>query len=72
MLRAIGLFDGMMRELVEMQYLLTDPVILDDTAIHELLGPLHKTSYDDAVRAICAPAAAVVRSGPVETRGEID
>jgi nucleoside-diphosphate-sugar epimerase len=51
-LRAIGLFDPLLREFVEMHYLTTEPVILDDTALHELLGPIHKTSYDDGVRAI--------------------
>jgi nucleoside-diphosphate-sugar epimerase len=51
-LRLIGIFDPLLREFVEMHYLVTEPVILDDTALHELLGPIHKTSYDDGVRAI--------------------
>ncbi len=51
MLRVLGLFDPLMREFIEMNYLMTEPVIMDDTAIHELLGPIHKTSYDDGVRA---------------------
>jgi nucleoside-diphosphate-sugar epimerase len=51
-LRLIGLVDPLLREFVEMHYLVTEPVILDDTALHELLGPIHKTSYDDGVRAI--------------------
>ncbi len=54
MLRIVGLFDPLLREFVEMHYLVTQPVILDDTALHELLGPIHKTSYDDGVRAIVA------------------
>jgi nucleoside-diphosphate-sugar epimerase len=54
LLRLIGLFNPLMREFVEMNYLMTDPVILDDSALHELLGPIHKTSYDDGVRAILA------------------
>jgi len=52
MLRLIGCFNSLMRELVEMHYLITDPIVLDDSALRELLGPLHKTSYDDGVRAI--------------------
>ena len=54
MLRALGLVNPLMREFVEMHYLLTEPVIMDDAAIHALLGPLHKTSYDDGVRATLA------------------
>jgi len=50
MLRAIGLFDPFIRELVEMHYLWTTPVILDDTALHELLGTIHKTPYDQGIR----------------------
>ncbi|HEV3153262.1 MAG TPA: NAD-dependent epimerase/dehydratase family protein [Candidatus Baltobacteraceae bacterium] len=50
MLRALGMFDPFMRELVEMNYLMSDPVIMDDSAIHGLLGPLHKTSYDEGIR----------------------
>jgi nucleoside-diphosphate-sugar epimerase len=49
MLRMMGLFNPFMRELVEMHYLQTTPVILDDTAIHELLGAIHKTSYEDGI-----------------------
>jgi nucleoside-diphosphate-sugar epimerase len=50
MLRLIGLFSPLMREMVEMHYLLTDPVVMDDSALHELLGPIPKTSYSDGVR----------------------
>ena len=39
-----------MRELAEMNYLLTNPVLLDDTALQGLLGPLRKTSYDEGLR----------------------
>jgi nucleoside-diphosphate-sugar epimerase len=49
MLRLAGLFDPIMRELVEMNYLMTTPVIIDDTAIHGLLGEIKKTSYDDGI-----------------------
>ena len=50
MLRLIGLFKPFMREMVEMNYLLTDPLIMDDTALHHLLGPIHKTPYPEGVR----------------------
>ncbi len=48
-LRLLGLFNPLMRELVEMNYLMTDPLIVDDTALAKLLGPLEKTSYRDGV-----------------------
>jgi nucleoside-diphosphate-sugar epimerase len=49
-LRVMGLFSPLMRELVEMNYLQTNPVILDDSGLQNLLGPLQKTSYDDGIR----------------------
>jgi nucleoside-diphosphate-sugar epimerase len=49
MLQALGLFDPLMREMVEMHYLWTTPAILDDTALHQLLGTIHKTSYDRGI-----------------------
>ena len=33
-----------------MHYLLTEPVILDDTALQRLIGPITKTSYAEGVR----------------------
>lgn len=42
MLRLAGLFNPFMREMVEMHYLLTTPVIMNDTALAELLGGLIK------------------------------
>jgi nucleoside-diphosphate-sugar epimerase len=50
MLRIIGLFDPFMREFVEMHYLLSDPLIVDDSALAELLGPMQKTTYSEGVR----------------------
>ncbi|MBV8628237.1 MAG: epimerase, partial [Paraburkholderia sp.] len=59
MLRALGLFNPLMRELVEMHYLQTDPVILDDTALQTLIGPLRKTSYEEGIaRSVEAARAA--------------
>ncbi|ASL42503.1 dTDP-glucose 4,6-dehydratase [Burkholderia sp. AD24] len=50
MLRALGLFNPLMRELVEMNYLMTEPVVMDDTALTGLLGPIAKTSYEEGIR----------------------
>lgn len=49
-LRVMGWFNPFMRELVEMHYLQTQPVIMDDSALQALIGPLHKTSYQDGIR----------------------
>ncbi|MFX7883260.1 hypothetical protein ABTK06_19895, partial [Acinetobacter baumannii] len=50
MLRIIGLFNPMMRVLGEMHDLQTQPVIMDDSALHQLIGPITKTSYADGIR----------------------
>ena len=49
-LRIMGLFNPLFRELVEMHYLLATPVLLDDSALQRLLGPIHKTPYDEGFR----------------------
>lgn len=49
-LRLMGLFNPLMREMVEMNYLFETPVLLDDSAIHGLLGKIKKTSYEDGIR----------------------
>ena len=56
-LRLGGLFDRLLRELVEMHYLWTDPVVMDDTALQALLGPIAKTSYAEGLRRSVAAAA---------------
>jgi hypothetical protein len=33
-----------------MHYLITDPVIMDDSALQRLIGPLHKTPYAEGIR----------------------
>jgi nucleoside-diphosphate-sugar epimerase len=48
-LQIVGLFDPIMRELGEMNYLQSDPVLLDDSALRQLLPNLHVTSYDDGI-----------------------
>jgi nucleoside-diphosphate-sugar epimerase len=50
MLRLLALFDPFVREFLEMHYLLTDPLIVDDPALQQLLRELPKTSYADGVR----------------------
>jgi len=63
MLRILGLFDRFMREAVEMNYLMTEPVIMDDSALQSLIGPVHKTPYAEGIRrtlaAVPRKAAAV-------------
>jgi nucleoside-diphosphate-sugar epimerase len=56
MLRLFGLFDPFLRELVEMHYLMTDPLIVDDSALQELLGGTSKTPYSEGVRQSLAAA----------------
>jgi nucleoside-diphosphate-sugar epimerase len=51
MLRLFGLFSPTMRELVEMHYLVTTPVLLNDDRLRDLLGALNKTSYADGIAA---------------------
>lgn len=50
LLRLLGLFNPLMRELVEMNYLMTEPVVMDDSALSELIGPIAKTSYAEGIR----------------------
>ncbi|MDL2358053.1 MAG: NAD-dependent epimerase/dehydratase family protein [Pseudomonadota bacterium] len=50
MLRLIGLFNPIMREMVEMHYLLTEPLIMDDSALEHLIGPIRKTPYTEGIR----------------------
>jgi nucleoside-diphosphate-sugar epimerase len=50
-LRVLGLFNPLMREVVEMHYLWTTPVKLDDTRLRKLLPDLKKTPYAEGVEA---------------------
>jgi hypothetical protein len=54
LLRALGIFNPTMRELVEMGYLHETPVILDDSKLHGVLGAIVKTSYDAGIAATVA------------------
>ncbi|ASV99601.1 NAD-dependent epimerase/dehydratase family protein [Paraburkholderia aromaticivorans] len=68
LLRVLGLFNPLMRELVEMNYLMTEPVVLDDSALTALIGPIERTSYAEGIRhafeAARAAAAASARANP--------
>jgi nucleoside-diphosphate-sugar epimerase len=50
MLRLLALFDPFIREFLEMHYLLTDPLIVNDSALQQLLRDVPKTSYAEGVR----------------------
>jgi hypothetical protein len=56
-----------MRELVEMNYLMTEPLVLDDSALTKLLGPITKTPYEDGIRR-CVEAARDAASTSVVTQ----
>jgi nucleoside-diphosphate-sugar epimerase len=49
-LRVLGLFNPLLREVLEMHYLWTTPVKLDDSRLRQLLPDLHKTPYTEGVR----------------------
>jgi nucleoside-diphosphate-sugar epimerase len=51
LLRAVGLVNPLLRELVEMHYLFTEPVVLDDSKLRALLPELRKTPYAAGIRA---------------------
>ena len=51
MLRLLGIFNPLLREVVEMHYLWTTPVALDDTRLRQLLPNLRKTSYKEGIEA---------------------
>jgi nucleoside-diphosphate-sugar epimerase len=50
LLRIAGLFNADLREMVEMYYLSTNPVILDDSKLDRHLGTLRKTPYAEGIR----------------------
>jgi len=50
MVKMLGWFNPVLRELVEMLYLQETPVILDDSKLAARLGGLRKTSYDEGIR----------------------
>jgi nucleoside-diphosphate-sugar epimerase len=50
LLRMLGWFNPLMRELPEMLYLQETPVMLDDEKLRRKLGQVHKTSYDEGIK----------------------
>ena len=54
MLRMLGLFNPLMRELVEMMYLLETPLVLDDSKLQAKIGAITKTPYANAITATIA------------------
>jgi hypothetical protein len=56
LLRVLGLFNPLMREMVEMHYLVTEQLIMDDAALQQVIGHIAKTSYPDGIRQTLAPA----------------
>jgi nucleoside-diphosphate-sugar epimerase len=50
MLRVLGLFNPILREMVEMNYLMSESFVLDDSALQGLIGPIRKTSYEEGIR----------------------
>lgn len=54
MVRALGLFSPLLRELVEMMYLFETPVILDDAKLRAVLPDVRHTPYDEGIRATIA------------------
>ncbi len=53
-LRLLGIFNPFLREVLEMQYLWTNPVLLDDSRLRVLLGELPKTPYEEGIRGAIA------------------
>jgi nucleoside-diphosphate-sugar epimerase len=63
LLRVLGLFNPVLREVVEMHYLWITPVKLDDIRLRQLLPDLHKTPYAEGIRAtINAMQSSAVKS----------
>jgi nucleoside-diphosphate-sugar epimerase len=56
MLRVLGLFNPILREMVEMNYLMSEPLVLDDSALQALIGPIKKTTYYEGIRLAFAAA----------------
>src|SRR6202012_3090082 len=68
MLRMLGLFNPIMRELVEMNYLMTEPLVLDDSPLTKLIGPIAKTSYGAGIRQAFEAARRTASAGGVAQR----
>lgn len=62
MLRFIGIFSPVMRELVEMQYLQETPVLLDDAKLRAHLPGLKKTPYAEGIQQTVEAYRAAVKA----------
>ncbi len=51
MLQVLGTFNPLMRELVEMHYLFTEPVVLDDSRLRTVFPDVRKTPYEVGIAA---------------------
>lgn len=49
-LRLVGIFNPILRELVEMHYLQTNPVLMDDSNLRRLLGEIRKAPYAEGFK----------------------
>jgi hypothetical protein len=49
--------------MVEMHYLTTEPVILDDSALPKLIGPIAKTPYPEGIRQTLAAMRQAAAAG---------
>ncbi len=50
MIQFMGLFNPMMREVVEMMYLYEEPVVLDGRKLARAIGPIPKTPYKEGIK----------------------
>jgi nucleoside-diphosphate-sugar epimerase len=50
MVKLMGVCSPLMRELSELAYLQSEPVILEDTKLHQVLPVVRKTPYDEGIR----------------------
>src|SRR5690606_12390079 len=50
MIQFLGLFNPFMREVVEMFYLMEEPVVLDGSKYEREIGPLPKTPYKEGLK----------------------
>jgi nucleoside-diphosphate-sugar epimerase len=51
MLGLLGMFNPAVKEMQEMQYLFTTPVMLDESALQELLGVVPRTKFEQGINA---------------------
>jgi len=66
LLKVIGWFNPLFRELPEMLYLQETPVILDDSKLTRKLGQVHKTSYDEGIQQTLAWMRSQRETSPVK------